>query len=129
MGRFARAGIFCLMGLAIAMARLIEVELRPALESNLELKPTAVLTQDSNTPAPAVPIPPAAKATVKQPSTQQNRTYVVRRGDTLSTISRRMYGTPNHWQQIRQANRGVLRNLKKMRSGTRLRIPNLPSQR
>ena len=37
-----------------------------------------------------------------------NRRYLVRSGDTLWSITKRVYGSPDHWRLIYQANRQVL---------------------
>lgn len=56
--------------------------------------------------------------TAKEP-----RTYVVQRGDTLSSISRRFYGTPGKWRRILEANRSVLSDPNQIRPGMELVIP------
>ena len=49
--------------------------------------------------------------------------YKVQKGDTLQTISRRVYGTPNEWRRILDANRGVLPSAERLKPGMELRIP------
>lgn len=51
------------------------------------------------------------------------RTYVVKRGDTLASISRKFYKTSARWKQILDANRGVIDNPKKLTAGQTLVIP------
>jgi nucleoid-associated protein YgaU len=51
------------------------------------------------------------------------RTYVVQRGDTLASISRRFYKTSARWKQILEANRDVIDNPKKLSAGQTLVIP------
>ena len=51
------------------------------------------------------------------------RTYTVQSGDTLSTISRRFYGTPSRWIDIFQANRDRLSSENSLRVGQEIRIP------
>ncbi|WP_158279736.1 Cell division protein CpoB [Coraliomargarita sinensis] len=51
------------------------------------------------------------------------RTYTVQSGDTLSTISRRFYGTPSRWIDIFQANRDRLSSENALRVGQEIRIP------
>lgn len=50
-------------------------------------------------------------------------TYVVQPGDTLTSISRKVYGTTGRWQEIFEANRGILRSENDLRVGQVLRIP------
>lgn len=51
------------------------------------------------------------------------RTYVVREGDTLASISRRFYKSSGRWKKIRDANRSVLDDPTKLKPGTTLTIP------
>ena len=51
------------------------------------------------------------------------RIHVVRNGETLSEISYRYYGTVAEWQKIFGANRTVIRDVKNLRPGMRLIIP------
>jgi len=52
-----------------------------------------------------------------------SRTYVVQRGDTLASISRKFFKTSTRWKQILDANRGVIDNPKKLTTGQTLVIP------
>lgn len=52
--------------------------------------------------------------------------YVVGKGDSLSKISRMVYGTPKHADHIFDANRGVLESPDRVRVGQKLRIPPAP---
>lgn len=49
--------------------------------------------------------------------------YVVQKGDTLSRISQRYYGTPNRWKAIYDANRDRIANMNQLKVGTALVIP------
>ena len=51
------------------------------------------------------------------------RTYTVKAGDTLSRISREMYGSAGRWAEIFQANRDQLPSQNALRPGQVLRIP------
>jgi len=51
------------------------------------------------------------------------RSYTVQSGDSLSTISRQVYGTPSRWIDIYQANRDRLASENALRVGQELRIP------
>jgi nucleoid-associated protein YgaU len=121
-GRSARLGVFCLMGLAIALARLVEVELQP---QRLVVEAPAALAAEALPPVEIGPeagedVVPAASAPAPQ-----ERVYEVRPGDTLDKISQAVYGTRKHWRRIQEANRDVIPSPQKMRAGVRLRIPPL----
>ena len=59
------------------------------------------------------------------PSTQLTvpDTYVVQTGDSLSSISRQVYGTPSRWIDIFQANRDRLSSENALTVGQTIRIP------
>lgn len=57
-------------------------------------------------------------------SYQTQRFYIVRKGDTLSKISKVYYGTPNKWYKIFEANRDLLDDPDILKPGMKLRIPN-----
>jgi LysM repeat protein len=57
------------------------------------------------------------------------QTYVVQRGDTLASISRKFYKTSTRWKQILDANRNVIDNPKKLAAGQTLVIPARTSSR
>jgi LysM repeat protein len=62
----------------------------------------------------------SAKTKTNEPG---KRVYVVQRGDTLASISRRFYKTSTRWKQILEANRDVIDNPKKLTAGQTLVIP------
>jgi LysM repeat protein len=71
---------------------------------------------------------PPTPGKTKQPETAK-QTYVVQRGDTLASISRKFYKTSTRWKQILDANRNVIDNPKKLAAGQTLVIPARTSSR
>ena len=65
----------------------------------------------------------ATAAAQPQPSPQSFRTYTVQSGDTLSRISSKLYGTPNRWKEIYEANRDRMPSPGTLKLGQQLRIP------
>jgi nucleoid-associated protein YgaU len=57
------------------------------------------------------------------PKIKTNRFHIVRKGETLSGISQKLYGTSKRWPQILQANRDRLDAPEKIRPGMLLIIP------
>jgi LysM repeat protein len=51
------------------------------------------------------------------------QTYVVQKGDTLSKISVRFFGTPNRWKAIFEANKDRINNVNNLKVGTTIVIP------
>jgi LysM repeat protein len=58
-----------------------------------------------------------------QASAQATRRYTVQRGDTLSSIAQRFYGSAGDWNRLYAANRSVLRNPNMIFPGQVLAIP------
>ena len=62
-------------------------------------------------------------STASQKSASAARTYVVRDGDTLASISRRFYKSSAKWKKIRDANRNIVDDPGKLKAGQTLTIP------
>jgi nucleoid-associated protein YgaU len=55
----------------------------------------------------------------------QQRTYVVKPGDTLSGIAKNVYGDWKHWQDIFEANRDKISNPDLIQVGWELKLPKI----
>ena len=64
----------------------------------------------------------AATAAAKKAG-KNARTYVVHRGDTLASISRKFYKTSSHWKRILDANSKVVDDAQNLKVGETLTIP------
>ena len=64
------------------------------------------------------PTPPAPA-----PAAPQIKTYVVQKGDSLSKIAKREYGSANAWRKIFEANRDIIKNPDLIHPGQTLKIP------
>jgi 5'-nucleotidase/UDP-sugar diphosphatase len=51
------------------------------------------------------------------------RFHIVRRGETLSDIAYKYYGSASQWRKILEANRGVIKDANRLRPGIKLIIP------
>jgi LysM repeat protein len=58
-----------------------------------------------------------------QRASTQGQTYTVKPGDTLSKISQHIYGDPNRYTEIFEANKDQLSDPNKIQPGQTLRIP------
>jgi len=74
--------------------------------------------------APVVPVAPVAPP-VQLVHTENRKTHIVQRGDTLSSISREHYGSEAYFTKIASAN--GLKNRDRIRIGQVLVIPELPA--
>jgi LysM repeat protein len=61
---------------------------------------------------------------LKPESADHSKTYIVKRGDTLSRIAAREYGNPALWRPIADENQDLL-DIRRLLPGTSLRIPPL----
>ena len=73
-------------------------------------------------------IPQSLVPSIEQPepniqSEQTERFYIVRKNDTLSSISQQYYGTATKWPKIFAANRDTIPDANKLPIGTKLIIP------
>lgn len=69
-----------------------------------------------------VPTQAQAATSIPDPASAP-RSYTVKSGDSLSSISRTVYGTPSRWIDIYQANRDRLSSENALKVGQDLRIP------
>jgi LysM repeat protein len=65
----------------------------------------------------------AKTAAIDKKSGSTPRTYVVRQGDTLASISRKFYKSSSRWKKIRDANKNVIDDPAKLKAGMTLTIP------
>jgi nucleoid-associated protein YgaU len=54
---------------------------------------------------------------------QEDRFYVVEKGDSLSKIAKKFYGDANAWRRIHEANRERIKDPDLIQPGWKLRIP------
>lgn len=71
----------------------------------------------------AAAVPTRAAQTSTSATPPASRTYTVVRGDNLSNISQKVYGTPHRWQEILDANRATLPSANRLSVGQTLVIP------
>jgi tetratricopeptide (TPR) repeat protein len=98
---------------------------------NLSLRKEIEERWATNRSAPAAtgkPAPREARAEKKSAasvkrSDRHSRTYVVRPGDTLASISQKFYKTPARWKEIREANPKSVDDPEKLKVGESLAIP------
>ena len=65
----------------------------------------------------------ASQATTSPVVSYTGDSYTVQPGDTLSSISKRFYGTSNRWRQIFKANRDRLASPESLSQGQTIRLP------
>jgi nucleoid-associated protein YgaU len=113
-----------ILALAVSTAVLSAcVDDSPGAATAVPLQPT-VERPALATAAPASPIPAAASPSPSPDAA--GRTYIVKQGDTLSTIASAVYGDASQWRVIFDANRDQLPSESQLQIGQTLRIPPLP---
>lgn len=85
--------------------------------------PAATATLPVPTPAVSRPNHPDLTIYEQAQPIQTTKFHIVRKNETLSSISQVHYGTPNRWQKILQANRDIIKDANKITPGTKLTIP------
>ena len=127
-----------------------EVKTEPKTETKAEVKeekdkplqtiPKAEVKEEKDKPLQAIPkaaaaTPPFVIKKTDEPEVKTNieipeakvdievRTYTVKRGDSLSSISRQFYGASKHYKLIFEANRDTIKSEKDLRLGQVLKIP------
>ncbi len=79
--------------------------------------------QSAPEPAAAEETPAdAAAATAKE----QTQSYTAKAGETLRSIARKLYGKPEKWRALAEANPGVKPNAK-LKAGQAIRLPPAPA--
>lgn len=102
---------------------------------NLELCEQVVVTGNADTTATAERVVLALgnvegigsvdnQLNVLSPPAPEARYYTVESGDSLSKISKTMYGDPMQYEKIFEANKPMLEHPDKIYPGQKLRIPN-----
>ena len=87
----------------------------PKDPSNIQGKPAPTLAPPSGSPAPA-----------GQPPASGGSEYLVQKGDTLSGIASKVWGSSKNWRVILDANSSILPAEDALRPGMKLRIPSKP---
>jgi LysM repeat protein len=97
----------------------VQVQLQDMVKSARKVpSPSAVVLSHSRTVTAA-----SAPVATYTDAASVPRKHTVQSGDTLTTISKRYYGTSSRWIDIFQANRDRLRNENALRVGQEIRIP------
>ena len=150
MGRNARIGLFLLMGLIVALARLIEVEVgkakpqeearpQPSLLVQHAPRPATVHQRKTHRAAPleharsapptapalavATPVEKEAKDDGEGAEWPKGPIYVVKKGETLGAIALKVLGSSRLAHKLLEANASRIPNPNAMKPGTRLVVP------
>ncbi len=90
----------------------------------LESTQTVNVANSNSSARGAAPMPSAPSPNVSRDrATASVDRYTVQAGDTLSSISRKVYGTPNRWKEIFKANRDRMAVPESLKPGQTLKIP------
>lgn len=100
----------------------IDAGLQPDLASGTPVRSGGLegATPDS---APAVPERSTPARSTPASAATTGEVYVVRSGDTLSDISKAVFGSATRWQELLDANTDVLKKPEALQVGMKLKIP------
>lgn len=85
-----------------------------------------MMFDDKQDPAPDFSdVQSGSSSTAPAPAGQEDKTYTVQPGDSLSKIAKAQYGDASKWRKIFDANSDTVKNPDLIRPGQVLRIPNL----
>jgi nucleoid-associated protein YgaU len=106
----------------------LEQQLEQCRRQTRAAKPTGQKTQPAPTGGNAGNAPAAtagnATATQTTPAADTGgQQHVVRRGETLSSLARKYYGSGKYWPALRNANQNILKGSEILHPGMVLRIP------
>lgn len=87
-----------------------------------EQQPVPALLTPVEQPAPLPPVPPAPVQTVEKKKVEAH-TYTIQKGDTLSTIAKKVYGKASKWNVILDANKDKISDAGKLKVGMKINIP------
>lgn len=82
----------------------------------------ALLTPVEQPPVALPPVPPAPVQTVEKKKVEA-QTYTIQKGDTLSSISKKVYGKASKWNVILDANKDKISDAGKLKVGMKINIP------
>lgn len=103
------------------LAAQIAVKPQQQAKSQPQAKPTVT------SPPPGPQVTPVSGKPQQSSGTEQ--TYTVKKGDTLSAISKQFYGNANEYMRIFEANRDQLKDPDKIQVGQVLKVPAAPARK
>ena len=97
-----------------------------AMDDQIINEPDAPEAGSFTTPEPARTQPQAQAQIAEAPPVAKAATpkmYTIQKGDTLSKISQKFYGTTKKWKSIYDANRDRIHNINNLKVGSQIVIP------
>jgi len=90
----------------------------PARSNNFSTNSLTVRSAEDNQSEP-----PDSTIYEETEKIKTQRFHIIGEGETLSNISYKYYGSANKWQMILDANRNVIKDVNKLKPGTKIIIP------
>ena len=92
--------------------------------NNLAIKNERISTIDNESKQPDLTIDSAGHPTVEQAEKiKTEKFHIISEGETLSDISYKYYGSANKWRTILEANRETIKDVNKLKPGTKIIVP------
>jgi len=113
-----------LIGLVLVSAASVFLATRSQLSTKARMLQTPRTVSISDTAdTGAGQKPPKYLKFWQREKVKTQRFHIVRRGDTLTSISLKYYGRPNRWEKILNANKNTIKNPEALTPGAKLIIP------
>jgi len=91
---------------------------RPARSNNFSTNGLTTLSAEDNQSKP-----PDLTIYEQTEKIKTQKFHIIRKGETLSEISYKYYGSANKWRMILDANRDEIEDVSKLKPGTKIIIP------
>ena len=120
------------IGMLVGLVLVIGAGLTLSLHPSLSIRASIAGAEPGPIEQPGItPSSAANQSTATDDSSEQKEVkiidgpkyHTVSNGETLSGISYQYYGTENKWQKILDANKDAIKDVKNLKPGTRLIIP------
>ena len=113
-----------LIGLVLVSAAAVFIATRSQLSTRarmLQTPKTVSITDTTDTQAEQKP--PKYLKYWQREKIKTQKFHIVRRGDTLTSISLKYYGRPNQWEKILNTNKNTIKNPEVLTPGAKIIIP------
>jgi len=111
------------IGLLLTAAIAVWLVTRPSLSAKARVQQNVLKQLPVRQEPNLVEDLPAPVDEIVEEVTEEQQYHVVAKGETLSLISYKYYGTVNNWKSLLDVNREIIQNPKDLKPGIKILIP------